>query len=75
MRDASSGIRLRRKSLFLVADLAEQQKQFGGTLVKYKPSKGYLMSVVSLVVEEDLDTQEKVSSIEQNMFIVLLLLH
>lgn len=59
MKDASSGIRLRRKSLFLVADLAEQQKQFGGTLVKYKPSKGYLMSVVSLVVEEDLDTQEK----------------
>eukprot|EP00250_Pteridium_aquilinum_P007811 c17458_g1_i1 orf=378-1562(-) len=60
MKDASSDIRLRRKSLYLVADLAEQQKEFGGVLMKYEPSKSYLMSIVNLVVvAEDLDTQEK----------------
>ena len=53
-------MRIHRKSLFLVADLAEQQKEIGGVLAKYTPSKGYLMSIVSLVVAEDLDTQEKV---------------
>ena len=60
MKNARSDVRIHRKSLFLVADLAEQQKEIGGVLAKYTPSKGYLMSVVSLVVAEDLDTQEKV---------------
>ncbi|MCO5564000.1 hypothetical protein L7F22_017655 [Adiantum nelumboides] len=59
MKDRSYDIRLRRKSLFLVADLAEQQKESGGLHTKYEPSKSYLMAVVSLLEVDDLDTQEK----------------
>ncbi|MCO5599377.1 hypothetical protein L7F22_053479 [Adiantum nelumboides] len=59
MKDRSYDIRLRRKSLFLVADLAEQQKESGGLHTKYEPSKSYLMAVVSLLEADDLDTQEK----------------
>ncbi|KAI5060838.1 hypothetical protein GOP47_0023343 [Adiantum capillus-veneris] len=59
MRDKSSDMRLRRKALFLVADLAEQQKQSGGVLAEHEPSKSYLMAVVRLVEAEDLDIQEK----------------
>ncbi|KAH7422394.1 hypothetical protein KP509_12G006600 [Ceratopteris richardii] len=59
MRDTGADVRLHRKSLFLVADLAEQQKEFFDVLSKYEPSKSYLMAVVSLLNTDDLDTQEK----------------
>lgn len=59
MTDESSDVRLQKKSLFLVADLAEQQKELGESIIKYEPTKGYLLSVVNLVRAEDIDTQEK----------------
>jgi len=61
MSNDSSDIRLRRKSVFLVADLAEQQFELeasGATRI-FEASKEYLKSVVDLTAVPDLDTQEK----------------
>eukprot|EP01018_Ginkgo_biloba_P035045 Gb_33601 [translate_table: standard] len=59
MSNATSDIRLRRKSVFLVADLAEQQLETNGTVVTFQADKEYLKSVVDLIPVPDLDTQEK----------------
>lgn len=67
-------IRLRRKSLFLVADLAEQSHQLRGgqldAILKISSgdaskavdlfNEGLLRAVVNLIEAPDMDTQEKV---------------
>jgi hypothetical protein len=73
MGDSSGDIRLRRKSLFLVADLAEQiDKLAGGQLDAILElelnsgdsmnlfNEGLLKTVVNLLDASDMDTQEKV---------------
>ncbi len=73
MGHSSGDIRLRRKSLFLVADLAEQiDKLAGGQLDAILElelnsgdsmnlfNEGLLKTVVNLLDASDMDTQEKV---------------
>eukprot|EP00249_Psilotum_nudum_P007864 c20874_g1_i1 orf=416-1690(+) len=62
MSNTSMDIRLRRKSVFLVADLAEQQLEIGSALT-YQPSESFLKSVVELTEAPDLDTQEKMQAL------------
>lgn len=75
MGGSAVDIRLRRKSLFLVADLAEQShslrdEQLDATMEESPPvpdsvnlfSERLLNSVVNLMEATDMDTQEKVSS-------------
>lgn len=61
MANDSSDIRLRRKSVSVVADLAEQQFELEANGAKsiFEASKEYLKSVVDLMTVPDLDLQEK----------------
>lgn len=61
MANDSSDIRLRRKSVVVVADLAEQQFELEASGAKsiFEASKEYLKSVVDLMAVPDLDIQEK----------------
>ncbi|KAL3678597.1 hypothetical protein R1sor_021553 [Riccia sorocarpa] len=51
--------RLRKKALFLVADLAEQRVEVKGQLDAYNLDDGFLRSVVGQAESVDLDTQQK----------------
>ncbi|GLJ46992.1 hypothetical protein SUGI_0991850 [Cryptomeria japonica] len=59
MSNASSDMRLRKKSAFLVADLAEEQLQSDLAPVAFQADKEFLKSVVDLTAVPDLDTKEK----------------
>ncbi|KAL4191823.1 hypothetical protein AMTRI_Chr06g169140 [Amborella trichopoda] len=60
MSNSSSDIRLRRKSVFLVADLAESQLQSKDELVlPFLGNRLFLKSVVDLTTSTDLDLEEK----------------
>ncbi|GLJ45723.1 hypothetical protein SUGI_0962250 [Cryptomeria japonica] len=59
MRNSSCDIRLRKKSLFLVADLAEHGLETAGSVSSFQADAEYLKSVVDLLVLPDLDMQEK----------------
>ncbi|CAK9264036.1 unnamed protein product [Sphagnum jensenii] len=81
MGDSSGDIRLRRKSLFLVADLAEQiDKLAGGQLDAILElelnsgdsmnlfNEGLLKTVVNLLDASDMDTQEKALMAIRSLF-------
>ncbi|XP_025011943.1 hsp70 nucleotide exchange factor fes1 isoform X2 [Ricinus communis] len=58
--DSSTDIRLRRKAVFLVADLAEcQLENVGRAELPFFSNRFFLKSVVDLVSSTDLDLQEK----------------
>ncbi|KAJ7533211.1 hypothetical protein O6H91_13G037900 [Diphasiastrum complanatum] len=59
MSNTSTDIRLRRKSLFLLTDLAEQQLEIGGKQNSHFADERLLKSAVDLMGSSDLDTQEK----------------
>eukprot|EP01018_Ginkgo_biloba_P017580 Gb_32042 [translate_table: standard] len=59
MSNSSADIRLRRKSVFLVADLADHHLEIGGPVPSFQADKEYLKSVVDLTAVPDLDLQEK----------------
>ncbi|KAH9299411.1 hypothetical protein KI387_031093, partial [Taxus chinensis] len=59
MSNFSSDIRLRKKSVFLVAELVEEQLQLNTAPIAFQTDKEFLKSVVDLTAVPDLDTQEK----------------
>lgn len=62
MRNVSSDMRLRKKSIFLVVDLVEEQLQSNLSLVALQAEKECLKGVVDLIVVPNLDTKEMVYS-------------
>lgn len=64
MRNESSDIKLRRKAVFLVGDLAECQVQnTEKTELPIFSDRLFLKSVVDLIAVLDLDLQEKVKQV------------
>lgn len=62
MSNSSVDVRLRRKSVFLVADLAERQLEspINKAELPFFSNRHFLKSVVDLMASNDLDLQEKV---------------
>lgn len=58
--DDGVDMRLQKKALFLVGDLAEQRIETLGQLDAFKLDEGLLKSVAMQTESDDMDTQEKV---------------
>ncbi|KAH9328935.1 hypothetical protein KI387_001043, partial [Taxus chinensis] len=73
MRNSSSDLRLHRKSLFLVADLAEHGLETGSSVSSSQTDTEHLKAVVDLLAVPDLDMQEKVEVLENRAPVFLIL--